>query len=230
MQKGNLKGNLASVTFTLGNLSGSGMVYDAPANEVGAVVVVAQDAGSGNLLPDARDDAFTTTVDTPVNGNVMDNDDAGDDPATVTAFDATTVQGGSASVAEDGAFTYMPPAGFSGDDSFGYTLTDATGDSDSATVAVTVSTTPPPPPSGGDLSLTATPVRSKGIWNTQLSWSGGAGTGQVTIDRTGPEDMSTQVQNTGEFIDPMGKKPSGAYTYEVCEIDSGKCATDSVQF
>jgi hypothetical protein len=230
VQKGNLKGNLGSVTFTLGNLSGSGMIYDAQANEVGTVIVVPQDAGSGNLLPDARDDAYTTTVDTPVNGNVMDNDDAGDAPATVTAFDATTIQGGSASVATDGAFTYTPPLGFSGDDSFGYTLTDANGDSDSATVVASVNAAPPPPPPDGDLELTATPVRFKGIWNTQLTWSGGAGDDLVLVYRDEVELTGSGTDNDGDYLDPVGKKPAASYHYRVCETVSLRCGEYTVQF
>jgi hypothetical protein len=56
----------------------------------------------------------------------------------VTAFDATSVQGGTVSVIGAGIFTYTPPVGYEGIDSFTYTITNAAG-SDTAAVNVTVS-------------------------------------------------------------------------------------------
>jgi hypothetical protein len=225
VQKSSLKSNVTSVTFTLGNLAGVDMVYDAGANTVSEVIVVPQDAPVGNLLPDARDDSFSTTEDTAVSGNAMSNDDQGDAPATVTAYDASTTQTGSVIMGGDGGFTYTPSSGFTGTDSFGYTITDSDGDSASATVTVTVN-----PASGGGFTLLASPTRNKGIWYSSLSWSGGLGTGQVTITRDG-DPVTDSAANDGEWSEEMGKKASGSYLYRVCENDSGgQCAEDSVQF
>lgn len=101
-----------------------------------------------NLPPDAVDDAYTVpgnvtlTVDASAGVLANDTDDGGvgTDPgeASVTAFDATSANGGTVTVNPDGSFSYEPPVGFSGADSFTYTLTDADGETDVATVTVNV--------------------------------------------------------------------------------------------
>src|SRR5207248_6210839 len=58
------------------------------------------------------------------------------------AFDATSLHGGTVTMVQSGAgmgqFTYNPPPGYEGADSFTYTLTNATGSS-TGTVNLTVS-------------------------------------------------------------------------------------------
>jgi hypothetical protein len=57
----------------------------------------------------------------------------------VTAFDTTSAQGGNVTVnTVTGTFTYNPPAGFEGADTFNYTVANAAGD-DSAVVTINVS-------------------------------------------------------------------------------------------
>ncbi|WP_158298981.1 beta strand repeat-containing protein [Sphingomonas psychrotolerans] len=101
-----------------------------------------------NLPPDAVDDAYavtgnaTLTVD--ANDGVLANDTddngvgTGPGEASVTAFDATSANGGTVTVNPDGSFSYEPAVGFTGSDSFTYTLTDADGETDTATVTVNV--------------------------------------------------------------------------------------------
>ena len=110
-------------------------VSDGTANSNTAVATVAIDRA-----PDAADDATTTAANTAVTtGNVLANDDAGDGPATVTAFDNVSARGGTVVSNGNGTFTYTPAAGFTGADSFTYRITDIDGDiSAAATVAVTV--------------------------------------------------------------------------------------------
>ncbi|MDF1702462.1 MAG: cadherin-like domain-containing protein, partial [Planctomycetota bacterium] len=95
--------------------------------------------------PDAVDDPSYTTVGNvdltvPAATGVLANDsDPDGDMISVTAFDATGTQGGAVSVAADGSFTYNPPAGFEGTDTFTYTIADPAGLTDSATVTITIS-------------------------------------------------------------------------------------------
>ena len=76
-----------------------------------------------------------------------DTDPDSGDGLTVTAFDATSVQGATVTVAADGSYTYDPTAaaalqalavGVTVDDSFTYTMSDGNGGSDTATVTITV--------------------------------------------------------------------------------------------
>lgn len=78
----------------------------------------------------------------------------------------TTSQGGYVSVSPDGALVYTPPSGFTGNDTFSYTVTDASGDYATATATVTVqplpqaisftSAAPNPGVVGGSYTPTAT--------------------------------------------------------------------------
>ncbi len=94
-----------------------------------------------NKPPVAADDSCTTdqdvllTVSAPgVLGN--DNDPDGD-AIYACGYDTTSANGGSVAVNEDGSFTYTPPAGFHGMDSFTYEVTDGYAQ-DTATVSIMV--------------------------------------------------------------------------------------------
>jgi len=109
-------------------------VSDGTATSSIAVTTVAIDRA-----PDAANDTASTVRNTAVTtGNVLANDDPGDGPATVTAFDATSAQGGTVVYNANGTFTYTPATGFTGSDSFTYTIADADGDSASSTVTIAV--------------------------------------------------------------------------------------------
>ena len=70
---------------------------------------------------------------------VLANDtDPDGDVLTVAAFDAASARGGAVAMNTDGRFTYTPPAGYTGTDSFPYTATDGAAQ-DAATVSLFVS-------------------------------------------------------------------------------------------
>ena len=75
--------------------------------------------------------------------DLLDNDqDADGDTLTVQSgtFPATTAQGGTLTLisAATGEFTYSPPAGFAGVDSFNYTILDDNGNTSTATANITL--------------------------------------------------------------------------------------------
>ncbi len=91
----------------------------------------------------ANDDSAETEVNTPVTtGNVMSNDLPGDAPAIITAFDISSVMGGTVTYAGGGVFVFTPPTDFKGLDSFTYTITDSSGRTGTATVSISVNATP----------------------------------------------------------------------------------------
>ena len=106
-------------------------------------------AGSLAASPVAGNDTYPQTVVGHVSINsasipysVVTNDFLGLNPtATISAYDATTTQGGQVSMTTSGLgigqFTYDPPRGFEGTDTFTYTLNNTTG-SNTATVSITV--------------------------------------------------------------------------------------------
>ncbi|WP_146415271.1 DUF4347 domain-containing protein [Crateriforma conspicua] len=92
---------------------------------------------SSNESPVAVDDSYITTSDQPVTGNVLTNDSDPDlDPLSVAEY--TDAEFGSVTIQPDGDFVYTPAAGFIGDDSFTYTVSDANGGSAIGTVSIQV--------------------------------------------------------------------------------------------
>ena len=90
-----------------------------------------------NDAPVARDDARSTPEDTAVTIDVLANDsDPDGDALAITAVGRP--QNGTA-VEVDGQIRYTPQAGFSGTDTFTYTVADEEGATATATVTVTVS-------------------------------------------------------------------------------------------
>lgn len=123
----------ASAGTYLATLSVTGSGTD-PVEREATVTVTAQ-------LPVAADDHYLATggqllvVDAP---GVLLNDTAFD---AVLAGPALSTRGGTVQLAEDGSFTYDAPVGFSGTDSFTYSLTNVSGAAE-ATVSLEVRTLP----------------------------------------------------------------------------------------
>ncbi|MEM6488074.1 MAG: Ig-like domain-containing protein, partial [Pseudomonadota bacterium] len=95
--------------------------------------------GGANTPPEAVDDGATTALGTPVEIAVLANDS---DPDGQTLGIASFSQGANGTVALDGdALVFTPNDGFSGVDSFIYTVTDGAGGEATAEVTVAVSGT-----------------------------------------------------------------------------------------
>ncbi len=89
-----------------------------------------------NQPPVAVDDTATTAAGTPVDIAVLTNDsDPDGDALTVTSF--TQGSNGTVTFATNVA-TYTPAGGFTGTDSFTYTISDGQGGTDTANVNVTI--------------------------------------------------------------------------------------------
>jgi fimbrial isopeptide formation D2 family protein len=97
-----------------------------------------------NSAPIANADSPTTAANTPVTVNVLANDtDANADALTITS---TTVPAHGTDSVVAGQILYTPTAGYSGTDSFSYTISDGHGGTSTATVTVTVTALPVVPP------------------------------------------------------------------------------------
>jgi gliding motility-associated-like protein len=95
------------------------------------------------VAPVAHNDLFATNENIPVNGDLfVDNgngvDVTGTGAITVTAFDAVSTGGGTVVVNPNGTFTYTPLGGYTGLDTFTYTITNESGLTDTATVRINV--------------------------------------------------------------------------------------------
>ncbi|WP_445749787.1 Ig-like domain-containing protein [Polaribacter sp.] len=89
----------------------------------------------GNVPGLANNDAFDIVTDTTTNLDVLANDTG--TGLYIVSFDATSLQGFSVT-GNSSSLTYTPTGGFSGTDSFSYTIADANGDETTATVTLTV--------------------------------------------------------------------------------------------
>ena len=138
-------------------------VSDGKGGEARGTVQIA--VNTVNEAPQAGADSISTTEGNPVTtGNVLANDtDPDGDSLSVSGVDGRSAQGGTVVDNGDGTFTYTPPAGFSGTDSFAYTVSDGKGGEAQGTVNVTVTKVVPinnPPVAENDSATTMqdTPV------------------------------------------------------------------------
>jgi len=180
---------------------------------------------AGNTPPVATDDQATTTADTPLDIDVLANDADPDgmlDPATVTV--TGNPGNGTATVNLDGTITYKPNPGFTGNDTFTYTVTDDNGlTSNEATVQVTVEAMP----TGYDLSLVKTvnlpmvPPSGQATFTVRVTNSGPATAAGVEVTDPLP-GFGFTLQNTQTS---QGTFNTGTGRWTVGDLASGQSAT-----
>jgi Ca2+-binding RTX toxin-like protein len=116
------------------------------ASSIGTVTL---NIAADNDAPIAIDDFFSAMHGAPISGNVLvDNGngvdtDVENNPLIVVAGTITTAAGGEVTLEINGDFTYAPPAGFVGTDSFDYRVDDGHGGSAWATVTLEATNTGP---------------------------------------------------------------------------------------
>ncbi|ETA51637.2 type I secretion protein [Rhodobacteraceae bacterium PD-2] len=189
--------------------------------------------GDDNNPPTAVNDSVATDMDTAATLYVLGNDvDPDGDALTITGN--TDPANGSAVLNADGSFTYTPNAGFTGVDTFTYTITDGEFSS-TAEVRVVVGMDPDelPPVAIDDTASTVegTPVSLDPIANDtdpegetlSLDSVGAASNGTVTVNADGtvtytPNDGFTGTDSfTYEVVDPTGLGDTGPVTVTVGE-------------
>jgi len=113
-----------------------------------------------NTPPVAANDTATTTINTPVDIQVLANDyDSNTDTLSISAVTVSENDGNVTIV--DNIIRYTPPLDFSGHDSFVYSISDGHGGEANATVTVTIAPTPTPTPTS---TPTPTPTQKPFIF------------------------------------------------------------------
>jgi VCBS repeat-containing protein len=139
--------------------------FDAAAHVISGGVQGIGTIGANNGVPDAVDDSYITTVDTPlVINNALTNDTLVDN-ARVDVSGYTDLGSGFYSFggtngaviynSNTGEFTFTPDNGYTGTAGFDYTLIDDDGETDTATVSVDVSSVVVNPPVVSNVSDTS---------------------------------------------------------------------------
>ena len=101
-----------------------------------------------NTAPIATDDSGNTEHNTAIiftATELLDNDTDADSNDTLVINAVNNAVNGSVLLNTDGTITFTPTAGYSGDATFDYTVSDGNGGIDTATVTVTVDDPLPPP-------------------------------------------------------------------------------------
>jgi len=108
--------------------------WQAPSNN-GQVAITVH---PGSPIPIAGDEAFSTGQNRPLTiGNVLSNDTGAGALSVVPETKATSA-GGSVQIYASGSCVYTPPANFTGNDWFDYTLKDSNNNTDTGRVSITV--------------------------------------------------------------------------------------------
>jgi hypothetical protein len=173
-----------------------------------------------NQPPIAVDDAATTNENTSVTILVLLNDsDPDEDPLTV--IDAT--QGANGSVTFTGSnVTYTPNAGFSGSDSFSYTISDGRGGTDSASVSVTVLNVNAPPVAVDDTASVTQGTLHNPI-NVLGNDSDPDGDPLTIVDLSPGPNGSVETDGTTVYYTPAaGFVGTDSFTYTISDGNGGQ--------
>lgn len=113
-----------------------------------ALVPIGCDSGGGgggpmeNSPPSAKSDSYPAATNAKLSRDspgLLENDtDPNGDDLTVNPTPVSGPSNGSLTLESDGSFEYTSADGFSGDDSFTYEVSDGNGETDQATVTITV--------------------------------------------------------------------------------------------
>nr|WP_167597827.1 Ig-like domain-containing protein [Leeuwenhoekiella sp. ZYFB001] len=151
----------------------------------------------------ANDDAFFGYIGEEITGNVLTNDSDPEGDA-ISVISNTQPANGSVSVAADGSLSYTPNPDFSGADQFTYTIEDANGAQDTATVYISVD----PSENGGNTILAINDIND--TFEGQPV-SGDVGTNDENPD--GPADSEVYTVLTQPASGSLVFNADGTYTY-----------------
>jgi len=200
-------------------------------------ITVSGDAPGGNSdgsnPPEARDDSASTSAEAPVTILVAPNDDDPDgdvDPATVSVVDHPD---DGAVVCSDGSCTYTPDPGFSGTDTFDYTICDSQDACDSATVTIIVDDAPgedaDSPPVAEDDAVTTPPATPTTIPVTSNDGDPDGDLEPSTVSVIDPPQFGSATCDNGSctYTPEPGFHGNDAFTYQVCD-SKGSCTRATV--
>ena len=197
-----------------------------------------------NAPPLARSEALSTLEDTALSGNVLinDSDPDGDPLAVVNTGTFNSVMAGTVAISADGSFTYTPPAGYCGTDSFDYAITDGHGNTAPAMASIEVMKANLPPIASDDgvataedksVTIDATANDSDPDGDPLVIESvtqGANGTVKINFDGTLTYVPDPDFNGTDTFTytvaDPSGETATATVTVTVAPVNDAPIAND----
>ena len=191
-----------------------------------------------NDTPQAINDNDNTTQNIAIIIDVLNNDNLGDMPTSITTVDAITAQNGSATINNNGTpadpsddfIDYAPAIGFGGTDTFTYTITDNDGETSSAIVTIIVNAPGNNAPTALDDNYntdqdTPLSVAAPGVLGND-SDPDGDGLTVISFDANSANGGTVVVNADGSFsyTPPAGFNGADSFTYTVSDGNGG---TDS---
>ncbi|MEM9826899.1 MAG: Ig-like domain-containing protein [Planctomycetota bacterium] len=244
-----ISGNVITYTPTM-DLNGTDSLVYSVENSAGSdtgtislTVTAVNDpptAVNDTLTTDENTDRMFTVSDLTANDSRGPADESGD-VLSIIDFDATTVQGGSVTRVGDD-FTYSPPTGYDGPDSFTYELSDGGTMTSTGTVNITVNDVLMPPtteditrstPEGVaftvdlmDLTDTGDPVTAFGFVSATTGVSGSVTGSTLTITPdAGFDGTATVVYDASNAAGTS----TGTVTVNVTDVNQPPTATPIVE-
>ncbi|WP_281169879.1 Ig-like domain-containing protein [Olivibacter sitiensis] len=194
-----------------------------------ATVNITVEASVPEVPPVANNDAGTVTENGTIAIDVLGNDEEGSSP--IVPGSVTIVTGpehGTVTVNADGTVTYTPNEGYSGNDSFTYTVSDENGlTSNEATVNITVEATLPPVANNDTGTVTENGTVAIDVLGNDEAGSTGLDPGSVTIV-VEPEHGTVTVNADGTvtYTPNEGYTGDDSFTYTVAGED-GKVSNEA---
>jgi hypothetical protein len=173
-----------------------------------------------NSAPTATDDTASANADTPVVISVLNNDSDPDGNNSLT-IDSITKQpsSGTATINKnDGTITYTPNSGFTGTDTFEYSISDGNGGTDTAKVTVTVNAVNHAPVAS-DVELTTDQDKPVSI-TLKATDSDQGDTLTFSVSETANGGQISNFDNkagTLTYTPPAGLSGQDAFSYEATD-------------
>ncbi|MEM7259386.1 MAG: Ig-like domain-containing protein, partial [Pseudomonadota bacterium] len=172
-----------------------------------------------NNTPIAANDTATTDEDTPISIDVLSNDTDADGDTLIVSV--TTAASNGTAVVNGQNVDYTPAADFNGSDSFGYTISDGNGGSDSATVSITINAVNDPPVAIADSGTTP---QDTAVTIDVLGNDLDVDADMLSISSvTQPASGTTSIVPAGIFFTPA---TSGTFTFDYT-ADDGNTGTST---
>lgn len=178
-------------------------------------------------FPVANNDSIMTNTNISGSINILTNDTGLEDGSITVSINSAPANG-NVSIGQNGLLSYTPNNNFTGSDAFSYVITDADGDSDNATVNITVNSN----------DIDYTPVANTDTATTQtitpvtiavLNNDTGIEDGPITISITSTPSYGSVViesDNTVTYTPNAGHFGPDSFIYTITDTDSDNAAAN----